>query len=68
MGLVPYDASSMMMSGVIYDPLSKLGDIVLARGESIGRVFLASVNILAGSAICTTVIGSILASVQYTKA
>ena len=68
LGLVPYDASSMMMSGVIYDPLSKLGDIVLARGESIGRVFLASVNILAGSAICTTVIGSILASVQYTKA
>ena len=67
LGLVPYDASSMMMSGVIYDPLSKLGDIVLARGESIGRVFLASVNILAGSAICTTVIGSILASVQYYK-
>jgi len=67
MGLVPYDAPSMMMSGVIYDPLSKLGDIVLARGESIGRVFLASVNILAGSAICTTVIGSILASVQYYK-
>lgn len=36
------------------DPLSKLGDIVMARGESIDRVFLASVNILAGSAICTT--------------
>jgi tyrosine-specific transport protein len=66
LGLVPYDAS-LMMSGVIYDPLSKLGDIVLARGGSIGRVFLASVNILAGSAICTTVIGSILASVQYYK-
>jgi len=28
-------------------------------------VFLASVNVLAGTAICTTVIGSILACVQY---
>ena len=37
----------------------------MSRGGSIGKLFLASVNILAGSAICTTVIGSILASTQY---
>jgi len=61
LGLVPYDPT--IASGTIYDPLTKLGGIV--KGELFGKIFLASVNVLAGSAICTTVIGSILASVQY---
>ena len=61
LGLVPYDP--VIASGLIYDPLSKLRGIV--KGGLIGKIFLASVNILACSAICTTVIGSILASVQY---
>ena len=62
LGLVPYDLSSIS-KGVIYDPLTNLGDAILSKGT--GRLFLASINILAGSAICTTVIGSILASTQY---
>jgi len=61
LGLVPYDPA--IASGTIYDPLSKLGGIV--KGGLIGKIFLASVNVLACSAICTTVIGSILASTQY---
>ena len=65
LGLVPYEPS-MIDSGAIYDPLTKLADVVLSKGGgSIGKLFLASVNLLAGSAICTTVIGSILASTQY---
>ena len=60
LGLVPYDPT-IASSTIIYDPLSKLGGIV---NGSFGKIFLASVNVLAGSAICTTVIGSILASVQ----
>ena len=65
LGLVPYEPS-MIESGAIYDPLTKLADVVLSKGGgSIGKLFLASVNLLAGSAICTTVIGSILASTQY---
>jgi tyrosine-specific transport protein len=69
LGLVPYESSltTMMTSGgAVYDPLGRLGDVVSSSGGgSIGRVFLASVNVLAGTAICTTVIGSILASAQY---
>lgn len=62
LGLVPYDPT--FASGtIIYDPLTKLGGIV--KGGSFGKIFLCSVNVLACSAICTTVIGSILASVQY---
>ena len=66
LGLVPYEPS-MVDSGAIYDPLTKLAHVVvLSKGRgSIGKLFLASVNLLAGSAICTTVIGSILASTQY---
>lgn len=65
LGLVPYEPS--LSTTTIYDPLSKLGDTVLKGDGSrmIGKVFLASVNTLAGSAICTTVVGSILASTQY---
>jgi len=67
LGLVPYDPSTVGVNGMIYDPLTRLGDIVLSKSGNIGmgKIFLASVNILAGSAICTTVIGSILASTQY---
>ena len=62
LGLVPYDP--VIASGtIIYDPLTKLAGIV--KGGSIGKIFLCLVNVLAGSAICTTVIGSILASTQY---
>jgi amino acid permease len=70
LGIVPYDAStavSMAGFGSVYDPLGGLGDIVSSSGGGgpVGRVFLASVNVLAGTAICTTVIGSILACAQY---
>lgn len=64
LGIVPYDPL-LVDYGVVYDPLNKLGDIVLSKGSLIGKAFLASVNTLAGSAIITTVIGSILASAQY---
>ena len=64
LGIVPYNPL-YVGDGVIYDPLTKLGDLVLSKGGLVGKAFLASVNILAGSAICTTVIGSILASTQY---
>mmetsp|Transcript_8925 Transcript_8925/g.21663 ORF Transcript_8925/g.21663 Transcript_8925/m.21663 type:complete len:523 (-) Transcript_8925:33-1601(-) len=64
LGLVPYEPS-MITGGLIYDPLTNLADTVMSKGGNIGKLFLASVNILAGSAICTTVIGSILASTQY---
>lgn len=64
LGLVPYDLTSVA-SGVIYDPLTKLSGTPLLKYGLTGKAFLASVNILAGSAICTTVIGSILASTQY---
>ncbi|KAL7532283.1 hypothetical protein ACHAXR_008424 [Thalassiosira sp. AJA248-18] len=65
LGLVPYEPSTTTVSGMIYDPLTNLGDAVLSKGGSTGKMFLASVNILGCSAICTTVIGSILASTQY---
>jgi len=69
LGLVPYEpalSTSSIANGVIYDPLAVLRGTVLAKGGgSIGKLFLASVNVLAGSAICTTVIGSVLASAQY---
>ncbi|KAL9184103.1 hypothetical protein ACHAXT_002189 [Thalassiosira profunda] len=65
LGLVPYEPSQMA-SGVIYDPLNKLGEVVSAKGSAfVGKAFLASVSALAGSAICTTATGSILASTQY---
>lgn len=62
LGIVPYEPS-MVASGMIYDPLTKLNDVV--RTKEGGKIFLASVNILAGSAICTTAIGSILAITQF---
>eukprot|EP00956_Cyclotella_meneghiniana_P015139 scaffold22975_cov66-Cyclotella_meneghiniana.AAC.1 len=62
LGIVPYEPS-VIASGMIYDPLTKLSDIVLSKEG--GKLFLASVNILAGSAICTTAIGSVLASTQF---
>lgn len=67
LGIVPYDPSlfDCRSSNAIYDPLSRLGERVLTKGGSIGKLFLASVNIMAGSAICTTVFGSILATIQY---
>lgn len=67
LGIVPYDPSlfDCRSSNAIYDPLSRLGERVLTKGGSIGNLFLASVNIMAGSAICTTVFGSILATIQY---
>lgn len=64
LGLVPYEPASVA-SGMMYDPLTNLGDAVLSTGGYIRKIFLGSVNTLAGSAICTTVIGSILASTQY---
>lgn len=64
LGLVPYEPSAIA-NGIIYDPLTNLSNVVLSKGGYVGKVFLSSVNILAGSAICTTVIGSILASSQY---
>jgi hypothetical protein len=64
LGLVPYEPS-LVATGTIYDPLEILRDKVLYKGTLVGKAFLVSVNSLAGSAICTTVIGSILASTQY---
>jgi amino acid permease len=64
LGLVLYEPS-LVASGMIYDPLTILRDIVLSKGTLVGKAFLVSVNTLAGSAICTTVIGSMLASTQY---
>jgi tyrosine-specific transport protein len=67
LGIVPYDQSlfDCRSSNAIYDPLSRLGERVLTKGGFIGNLFLVSVNIMAGSAICTTVFGSILATIQY---
>lgn len=66
LGIVPYDPLLECRSDkAIYDPLSRLGERVLTKGGSIGNLFLTSVNIMAGSAICTTVFGSILATIQY---
>lgn len=67
LGIVPYEPTLVTSSGgsLIYDPLSRLSERVIAKGGSIGKVFLSSVNIMAGSAICTTVFGSILATTQY---
>eukprot|EP00984_Skeletonema_dohrnii_P000892 scaffold286_cov125-Skeletonema_dohrnii-CCMP3373.AAC.4 len=67
LGIVPYEPILGATSGgsSIYDPLSRLSQRVISKGGSIGKIFLTSVNIMAGSAICTTVFGSILATTQY---
>ena len=63
LGIVPYDPVSLLTGGGVYDPIESLK--ALLSNLPIGNVFLALVNILASSAICTTVIGSMLASTQY---
>ena len=63
LGIVPYDPASVLTGAAVYDPVQRLK--VLLSHLPIGNAFLASVNILASSAICTTVIGSMLASTQY---
>jgi tyrosine-specific transport protein len=66
LGIVPYEPALAATSGsAIYDPLSRLSQRVMSRGGPIGKIFLTSLNTMAGSAICTTVFGSILATTQY---
>lgn len=68
LGLVPYEPPSVTaaISGSMYsyDPLNKLLG-ASSMGGIIGKIFPLSVNVLAGSAICTTIIGCILASAQF---
>ena len=57
LALIPYPPATAVataVKGVIYDPLAKLS----------GRALIASVNTLAISAITTTALGSILATLQ----
>ena len=67
LGIVPYEPTLVATNGgsSIYDPLSRLSQRVIRKGGSLGKVFLSSVNTMAGSAICTTVFGSIFATTQY---
>jgi len=67
LGIVPYEPTLVATNGgsSIYDPLSRLSQRVNGKGGSIGKAFLSSVNAMAGSAICTTVFGSIFATTQY---
>ena len=71
LGIVPYEPATLVTtatsgsSSAIYDPLSRLSERAISKGGSIGKIFLTSVNTMAGSAICTTVFGSILATTQY---
>ena len=68
LGLVPHEPPSVTaaISGSMYsyDPLNKLLG-ASSMGGIIGKLFPLSVNVLAGSAICTTIIGCILASAQF---
>jgi amino acid permease len=72
LGLVPYEplhhtaiaAASSSGRMYSYDPINKLLG-ASSMGGIIGKLFSISVNVLANSAICTTVIGCILASAQY---
>ncbi|EJK62534.1 hypothetical protein THAOC_16850 [Thalassiosira oceanica] len=63
LGIVPYDPASVLTGAVVYDPVQSLKKLL--SNLPVGNAFLALVNILAASAICTTVIGSMLASTQY---
>ena len=68
LGIVPYEPALVATTNggsSIYDPLSKLSQTVIGEGNSMGKLFLSSVHAMAGSAICTTVFGSILATTQY---
>jgi len=69
LGIVPYEpaleVATTASGSVIYDPLHRLSERVISKGGPIGKIFLTSLNTMAGSAICTTVFGSILATTQY---
>jgi amino acid permease len=68
LGLVPYEPPILTASSgetmYTYDPLNKLLGASSMAGI-IGKLFSVSVNVLAGSAICTTIIGCILASALF---
>ena len=68
LGLVPYEPPILTASPgkmmYTYDPLNKLLGASSMAGI-IGELFSVSVNVLAGSAICTTIIGCILASALF---